>query len=149
NFGKNLGKDLSSSDKRDTRRELFEEKTRIEEESLESSKETLGLILESERIGVKTGRELVRQRETLNRVEDKLESIDGSLHETQKHIKSMKKDNLNQIDLGIERLKQLSLGLGNEIDEQNTLIDRITKQTEKTELRIKHQNHQVNHLLRK
>ncbi|CAG2183577.1 unnamed protein product, partial [Oppiella nova] len=86
----NLGKDLSSSDKRDTRRELFEEKTRIEEESLESSKETLGLILESERIGVKTGRELVRQRETLNRVEDKLESIDGSLHETQKHIKSMK-----------------------------------------------------------
>ena len=212
------------------RRELFEDKKRVEEESLESTKETLSLIIESEKIGVKTGRELIRQKETLNKVEDKLETINGSLDESQRHLKSMKsffssfktyfnkksnqvttkkcekdlsqvknfefnpvidtiaernaiecnskdgtelndtlsenketidywneskqindriEENLNEIDLGVERLKQLSLSLGHEIDSQNCLIDRITKETERAELRVKHQNNEMKQLLRK
>lgn len=219
------------------RRELLDEKKRIEEQSAQSTKETLSLIVESEKIGVKTGRELVRQRETLSRVEDKLEAINGSLDESQRHLKSMKsvfssfknifskksdreanqkcakdssglknfetnrvidsideqyrgsnerdssdcrmtaglesrdpvfetnetndywkeskqindtiEQNLNEIELGVERLKQLSLGLGQEIDGQNALIDRISKETERAELRIKDQNHEIRQLLRK
>ncbi|CAG2106253.1 unnamed protein product, partial [Medioppia subpectinata] len=164
---KNILKDNMNNgflNERDSRRGLFDEMKRVEEESLVSTKETLGLILESEKIGVKTGRELVRQRETLNRVEDKLVSIDGSLDETQKHLKSIKSvfggfrelfskkksinNNINK-NMGIERLKQLSLGLGNEIDSQNSLIDRISKQTEKAEIRVKEQNQQMTRILRK
>ncbi|XP_054164883.1 synaptosomal-associated protein 29-like [Oppia nitens] len=231
---------MSFSEWKDKRRELFEEKLKTEENSLESCKQTLSLILESERIGIKTGRELVRQRETLNKVEDKLVSIDADLNQSQKHLKSMKsffsgfksvfsskksnnksetivsyksdlfeaksciesksidvtdvtdgipndnisddnnynenewtfvdiqnksetikywhksnemndkiEENLNEIDFGLQRLKELSLDLGNELDVQNQLIDRITKQTERTELRIQQQSQQMRKILKK
>lgn len=225
------------------RSEFTEERHQIEERTLLNSKESLSLICESEKIGLKTAQELIRQRETLNNVEVKLESMNDSLKVSQKHLTSMKsifsgfkslfsrnsgtesginyrnpsvesdkhnslmstieeiknnsppdsdqnniaycsevtktidfklderygnnehieddyrlrshnmseeiEKNLNEIDSGVGRLKQLSLGLGNEIDLQNSLIDRITKETERAELNIKQQNSQMRLILRK
>ena len=227
---------LTYNDWRQKRNELLEEKNKVEEKSLESTKETLGLIIESERIGIKTGKELVRQRETLNRVEDKLVTINGHLNESQQHLNSMKsvfnsfkgyfsrkpnsnshkrhendlievnrfefesknipiegqneklsktnpnlfsnendstilsngvhnetvkywqksndlnekiENNLDQIDSGVQRLKQLTLNLGQEIDSQNSLIDNITKESERAKQQLKQQNQEIRRLLKK
>jgi len=223
---------LSLEDWKEKRRKIHEERREIEEKTLNDSKVTLGLIHESEKIGLNTAQELVRQREQLNNVEVKLDSMNEHLKASQKHLTSMKSFfggfknyfsrnsdktqtirsnetdwitnntidsmesnfysqndptlsqrgidtskftideeetdqiysqqssrsclfddelelNLNEIDSGVGRLKQLSLGLGNEIDSQNSLLDRITKEAERAEGMVKHQNNQMRQILRK
>lgn len=227
-----LKENHSLEDWKEKRRKLLEERREIEEKTLNDSKVTLGLINESEKIGLNTAQELVRQREQLNNIEDKLDSMSGHLKDSQKHLNSMKSFfggfknyfsrnsdktqtirtnqtncipnntidrmesnlcaqnhpaftqrgihtnqfvlddeqvdqiysqqssrsrlfdeelelNLNEIDSGVGRLKQLSLSLGNEIDSQNSLLDRITKEAERAEGMVKHQNNQMRQILRK
>lgn len=231
------------------RDEFSEEKRELEEKTLESSQISLGLINESEDIGLNTANALIRQRDKLDNVEDKLDSMNHILKVNQKHLTSIKsifggfknyfsrnndklpvnngcdkssnnsektldpydqnlfintiednrsnssdvnrnetpfgesvfnkidelkdeknsykheinndcsvrsrgiegkiEQNLNEIDSGVERLRNLSLKLGNEIDSQNSLIERITKQAEKNELTVKHQNNQMRQILKK
>jgi synaptosomal-associated protein 29 len=226
-----LNSSNSLEDWKEKRRKLLEERREIEERTLNDSKITLGLVHESEKIGLNTAQELVRQREQLNNVEDKLDSMSAHLKDSQKHLTSMKSFfggfknyfsrnsdktqtirssetkntnntidsmennfyaqnhpalsqrgvhtngfvldeeetdqiysqqssrsrqfdeelelNLNEIDSGVDRLKQLSLSLGNEIDSQNSLLDRITKDAERAEGMVKNQNIQMRQILRK
>ena len=52
-------------------------------------------------------------------------------------------DSLLDMQSGISRLKDLALGLGKEIDEQNEQLDVITNKAEKTNTTIKVQNKQM------
>ena len=61
-----------------------------QEQSLESTKRSLALIEDSHEIAVKTGEELVYQRESLNRTERNLDKIQNDMNIADRHIKSMK-----------------------------------------------------------
>jgi len=203
-------------------RNLFEEIHQKEKQTLLISKGSLGLIYETEKIGLSTGQELFRQREQLDKVEEKLDSVDCSLEVTQQHLTSMKSifgrfknffsrnggkesetndsrrhnyknqnvlrkeeknqikykfDNkeqkiehefdrvngdwlkphqideelnqdLKEVGLVVVRLKQLSLDIGNEIDSQNSLINRISYKVEGHIKKIDYQNSQMEKILK-
>ena len=61
-----------------------------QEKSLDSTKRSLALIEDSHDIAVKTGEELVYQREALNRTERNLDQIQNDMNIADRHIKSMK-----------------------------------------------------------
>ncbi|OTF73870.1 synaptosomal-associated protein 29-like protein [Euroglyphus maynei] len=224
----------------DKRLQLLEERRRIEEQTLQSTKNSLGLIYETEKIGVHTAEELLHQREQLENVNEKLDSINSIMRMSQKHISSMKSmfggfknmfsknqdpknlppvstkkitssasdnklqetlenitqntsvindnrinhkfnsvndemngrnmpdkaknlssyeirsqeidsqldANLSEMGMGINRLKQLALGLGTEIDSQNKMLDTIATKSEKAQDTVSNQNRQMNRILK-
>lgn len=232
-----LGSEASPEDQR---LQLLQEKKRIEQQTLQSSKNALGLIYETEKIGVHTAEELLHQREQLENVNEKLDTINSIMRQSQKHLNSMKSvfgglktlftktdktsattanasstskkmptsvsenalantlektfnndtinnqindfrvkhklnetessrtntkpldpyqqhsqevneqldNNLAEMGLGISRLKQLALGLGNEIETQNKLLDTITTKSEKAQDVVNNQNRQMNRILK-
>jgi synaptosomal-associated protein 29 len=72
------------------RQQLLEERRKIEERTLESSKISLGLLYESEKVGLSTAEELVNQGEKLVNVEKNLDTINNTMRVSQKHLNSMK-----------------------------------------------------------
>ncbi|CAG0918382.1 unnamed protein product [Notodromas monacha] len=57
--------------------------------------------------------------------------------------------NLEDMSLGLARLKGLASGLGNEIESQNQLLDRITDKAEKNEWKVQRQNKEMARILKK
>lgn len=57
--------------------------------------------------------------------------------------------NLDELGMGLGQLKILASRLGDEIEDQNQVLDRITDKTERAGDSIKHQNRHVRELLRK
>lgn len=57
--------------------------------------------------------------------------------------------NLDEMSGSLARLKGLAIGLSEEIDTQNDLIDNITDKTERTDIMLQKQNKDLTHLLRK
>lgn len=57
--------------------------------------------------------------------------------------------NIDQMSLGLGRLKSLAIGLGDEIEEQNTMLDRITGKVEKSDETLEYQNRQMRRILKK
>ncbi|RWS23906.1 synaptosomal-associated protein 29-like protein [Leptotrombidium deliense] len=74
----------------DRRQQLLQERRRIEERTLESSKVSLGLVYDSEKVALSTAEELTKQREQLNGVEEKLDYVNSAMRVSQKHLNSMK-----------------------------------------------------------
>jgi len=72
------------------RQQLLEERRRIEERTLQSAKASVALVYESEKVGVSTAEELVRQGEKLQNIDANLDSMNSTMRLTQKHITSMK-----------------------------------------------------------
>ncbi|XP_046385678.1 synaptosomal-associated protein 29 [Ischnura elegans] len=72
------------------RLQLLERKKMIEERTIQSSQRSIGILRESEQIGVATAEELVKQREQLERTERRLDDINSTLRTSQKHIQSIK-----------------------------------------------------------
>lgn len=68
---------------------LLLQKSKLEDSCLNSTKNSLMLINESEQIGVKTGAELLEQKEKLNRIENDLDTIAGVSRQSQKNINAM------------------------------------------------------------
>ena len=68
---------------------LLLQKSKLEDSCLQSTKNSLMLINESEAIGVKTGAELLEQKEKLGRIEHDLDTIAGVSRQSQKNINSM------------------------------------------------------------
>lgn len=228
----------------DKRRQLLEDRRKIEEETLQSSKRTLGLLYETEKVGLSTAEELLHQREQLQNVDEKLDSINSIMRVSQKHITSMKSifggvknyfsknadsssaavngkriplstsesklhntvesirtvsdnaaqhnhpalrnrapnpfgdeekgvtpsskvsnstsaydlnsrkvdqeldQNLEEVGMGISRLKELAMGLGNEIDSQNQLLDNLATKSERAGDTITNQNRQMKRILK-
>lgn len=84
-----LGQDSGTSWE-NKRQQLLEERRKIEEKTLLSTKASLGLIYETEKTGLQTAEELLHQREQLENVNEKLDSINAVMRVSQKHITSMK-----------------------------------------------------------
>ncbi|XP_072744880.1 synaptosomal-associated protein 29 [Anoplolepis gracilipes] len=57
--------------------------------------------------------------------------------------------NLNEMSGSLARLKHLAIGLSEEIDSQNDLIDNITDKTENADIMLQQQNKDMLHLLKK
>ncbi|EZA49207.1 hypothetical protein DMN91_007950 [Ooceraea biroi] len=57
--------------------------------------------------------------------------------------------NLNEMSGSLARLKSLAIGLSEEIDSQNDLIDNVTDKTEKADILLQQQNKDMLHLLKK
>ncbi|XP_028270075.1 synaptosomal-associated protein 29 [Parambassis ranga] len=71
-------------------RYLQQEVMRTAQSAVDSSYRSLGLIYESEKMGVETAEELIRQGEVLKRTDKMLDNMDQDLKTSQKHINSIK-----------------------------------------------------------
>lgn len=69
---------------------LEQEVMRTAKSAVDSSHRSLGLIYESEKMGVETAEELMRQGEVLRRTDKMLDNMDQDLKTSQRHINSIK-----------------------------------------------------------
>ena len=69
--------------------QLLEKRNQVQESSLQSTRNALSMIVESEQVGIKTAEELLNQREKLTKVDADLDDITGNLRETHKNMKQM------------------------------------------------------------
>ncbi|KAM3611070.1 uncharacterized protein V6R79_013043 [Siganus canaliculatus] len=79
---------LSDAERR--QRYLQQEVMRTAKSAVDSSHRSLGLIYESEKMGVETAEELMRQGEVLKRTDKMLDNMDEDLKTSQKHINGIK-----------------------------------------------------------
>ncbi|KAM9101881.1 synaptosomal-associated protein 29 [Sarcophilus harrisii] len=80
----------SSGQPRDGQQALRQEVLRRTEASLESTGRSLSYIYESEKVGVASSEELVRQRGVLQRTERMVDKMEQDLKTSQRHINSIK-----------------------------------------------------------
>ncbi|CAH0402774.1 unnamed protein product [Chilo suppressalis] len=216
------------------RQTMLERQREIEQRTLDSSARSIGLLRDSEKIGIDTAEELARQRDTLQNTNKRLDEINTNLTYSQKHLNGIKSvfyglknyisgksdqtpsrsqaspeirnseksgpsrldntldnlsnniasedlytshpstrlrgleepsssgpvsdskrindmldANLDEMLVSISRLKGLGVALGDEIEQQNELIDTIQDKVEGADIKIGSQNKQMNKLLGK
>ena len=203
------------------RRLLMQKRREIEERTLDSSNRSLGLLYESEKVGQATGEELTRQKEQLKATEQRLDDINSTLRNSERHLNGIKSifggirnyfaggpttqastsaprpppsatassldyplpqasvsshpgmrirgldvahessssatsavdaildRNLDEMSMGLGRLKGLAENLNRELEEHNEIIDRLDDKTSSTNLRVERQNRDMNKLLKK
>jgi len=83
--GTNQGNNLDQK-----RQELMQKRREIEERTLASSERGIGVLYESEKVGLQTAEELSRQKEQLLRTEQRLDHINHTLRNSEKHITGIK-----------------------------------------------------------
>ncbi|XP_037536193.1 synaptosomal-associated protein 29 [Nematolebias whitei] len=71
-------------------RYLHQEVMRTAQSAVDSSYRSIGLIYDSEKMGVETAEELMRQGEALRRADKMLDNMDQELKTSQKHINTIK-----------------------------------------------------------
>lgn len=69
---------------------LVQRRKEIEDRTLESSERGLGLLYESEKVGSATAVELTRQKEQLLNTESKLDEINSSLRQSERHLQGIR-----------------------------------------------------------
>lgn len=90
-FLKNSRQNNAQSDPYANQAQLFEQrKKEIEERTLASSHRSLGLLHETEQVGVATAEELAKQREQLENTSKQLDDINSTLRFSQKHLNGLK-----------------------------------------------------------
>ncbi|XP_021182437.2 synaptosomal-associated protein 29 [Helicoverpa armigera] len=72
------------------RQAMLERQREIEQRTLDSSSRSIGLLRESEQIGIATAEELSRQREQLQNTNKRLDEINTNLNYSQKHLNGIK-----------------------------------------------------------
>jgi len=72
------------------RRQIMLKRKEIETSTVESSNRSLGLLYESEKVGTATGAELQRQKEQLLRTEGRLDEINNTLKQSERHLTGIK-----------------------------------------------------------
>ncbi|XP_043964136.1 synaptosomal-associated protein 29 [Gambusia affinis] len=82
--------DSGMTDVERRQRYLQQEVMRTAQSAVDSSYRSLSLIYESEKMGVETAEELVRQGEVLKRTDKMLDNMDEDLKTSQRHITSIK-----------------------------------------------------------
>merc|ERR1719273_309891 len=70
--------------------QLLLKKKEIEAKTLDSSNRSLSLLYESEKVGAATGEELQRQKEQLLRTEGRLDDINSTLKQSERHLNGIK-----------------------------------------------------------
>lgn len=72
-------------------RQMYEQKRQeIEGRTLNSSQRSIGLLRETEQVGVATATELAKQREQLEKTRNQLDTINTSLKFSQRHLNGIK-----------------------------------------------------------
>lgn len=71
-------------------RQLMLLQKEIEARTVDSSNRSLGLLYESEKVGAATGEELHRQKEQLLRTEGRLDEINSTLKQSERHLNGIK-----------------------------------------------------------
>lgn len=72
-------------------RQLYEQKRKeIENRTINSSQRSIGLLRETEQVGIATANELSKQREQLEKTRDQLDTINTSLKFSQRHLNGIK-----------------------------------------------------------
>ncbi|XP_075072293.1 synaptosomal-associated protein 29 [Mixophyes fleayi] len=213
----------------DRQRALQQEVMRRAQSTVDSSNRSLSLVYESEKVGVETAEELIRQGEALKRTERMVDKMEQDMKTSQRHINSIKSmfsgftnyfrakpaetppenaaydykasnrlqealskssdqeekyeathpnllkrdtvdisnnagatssgyqhkapilrnyhqkidNNLDDMSLGLDRLKNLALGLQTEIDEQDDMLGRLTVKVDNQDLNIKTTNKRI------
>lgn len=90
-FLKNSRVQPTSNDNYVEQRQIYEQKRReIENRTLDSSQRSIGLLRETEQVGVATANELAKQREQLENTRDQLDTINTSLKFSQRHLNGIK-----------------------------------------------------------
>lgn len=90
-FLKNSRQNNHQSDPYANQAQLFEQrKKEIEDRTLASSHRSLGLLHETEQVGVATAEELAKQREQLENTSKQLDDINSTLRFSQKHLNGLK-----------------------------------------------------------
>ena len=79
----------SSSSPMDELQRIQEQKRAVKNRMIESTKNSLGMVIESEEIGSATATQLYSQGQQLEKINDDLDAIDANLNVTQRHLKSM------------------------------------------------------------
>ncbi|XP_066592102.1 synaptosomal-associated protein 29 [Prorops nasuta] len=77
------------------------------------------------------------------------EDIDQYTNSKSKDLTAVLGKNLDEMSGSIAKLKNLAIGLSEEIESQNDLIDNITDKTEKADIMLQKQNKDLTHLLKK
>lgn len=72
------------------RQAMLERQREIEQRTIDSSSRSIGLLRDSEQIGIATAEELVRQREQLQNTNKRLDDINTNLRFSQKHLNGIK-----------------------------------------------------------
>jgi synaptosomal-associated protein 29 len=72
------------------RQALIQRRREVEDRTLASSEVSLGLLYESEKVGTETAVELSRQKEQLLNTESKLDEINSSLRQSERHIQGIR-----------------------------------------------------------
>uniref|UniRef100_A0A8D8YJU1 Synaptosomal-associated protein 29 n=1 Tax=Cacopsylla melanoneura TaxID=428564 RepID=A0A8D8YJU1_9HEMI len=211
---------------------LIEKKKEVEQQSVLSSQRALQMLRESEDVGIATADELYHQREQLEQTNSRLDDINTTLKQSQKHIQGIRSvfggiknflsksksetlsspstsskpvdpigeesttkrelheaitkakqsdqgynhpglklrnindptesrsagdmdsqaildRNMDEMVSSLGRLKGLALGLGEEIESQNDLVENIISKSERADINIQRQNKDMNRLLKK
>jgi len=89
-FSHSNGQAAQKSSLEQQRQQLAQRRRELEERTLASSERGLGLLHESEKVGVATAEELSRQKEQLVKTEQKLDDINSSLRSSEKHIQGIR-----------------------------------------------------------
>jgi synaptosomal-associated protein 29 len=72
-------------------RQIYEQRRReIEERTIDSSQRSIGLLRETEQVGIATATELSKQREQLEKTRNTLDTINTSLKFSQRHLNGIK-----------------------------------------------------------
>ncbi|XP_068983256.1 synaptosomal-associated protein 29 [Bombus flavifrons] len=81
----------------------------------------------------------------------KLHGLDNDIetNSLSNNVSKVFEQNLDEMSGSLARLKGLAIGLSEEIDLQNDLIDNITDKAEKTDIMLQKQNKDLTHLLKK
>lgn len=69
---------------------FLERRRQIEENTIQSSEQSLRILQDSQQIGIATAEELARQREKLEKTDKNLDEINNTLISSQKHINGIK-----------------------------------------------------------
>lgn len=73
---------------------------------------------------------------------------DDEPSDSTKNLSAVLERNLGEMSGSLARLKGLAIGLSEEIDSQNDLIDNITDKTERADITLQRQNKDINYLLK-
>lgn len=88
-IGYSSGSMSSSSTARDELQSILEQKRAVKDRMIQSTKNSLGMVIEAEEIGAATATQLYSQGMQLEKINDDLDAIDANLNVTQRHLKSM------------------------------------------------------------
>ncbi|KAK0086901.1 hypothetical protein PV325_002240 [Microctonus aethiopoides] len=116
-----------------------------ESETSGSSRTILSNSLEQSRANAVANHPSLRRRELLDDEENNQQQYESPT----KNVERILEMNLDEMSGSLARLRGLAIGLSEEIDSQNDLIENVMDKTDKADIMLERQNKDMRHLLKK